>query len=210
MLRKFCAAVVGGVSLAAGFPSIAQLPPPEAYIDPVDRQIAESGEGIFGRPYPCALEKLEQGDTVVMFIPTDQCVKMLPAEEWHGLWRNDFEGSHFCAAPASTCDFDAMEDRVWLEPGPMQGEVGALYEVRFVGRKTMFKGGYGHMGVSDYEIIVDRPIFINMVQAPPQPMSEAEAEAWRERCEKAGNCMSHETLKKMYPEIDFDGTTTNR
>lgn len=210
MLRKFCPAVVGGAILAAGFPSIAQPPPPEAYIDPVDRQIAESGEGIHGRPIPCGREKVEHGYTVVMSIPTDQCVKMLPAEEWQGLWRNDFEGSQFCAAPASTCDFDSMEDRVWLESGPMQGEIGALYEVRFVGRKTMFKGNYGHMGASDHEIIVDRPIFINMVQAPPRPMSEAEVEAWWERCEKAGNCMSLETLKEMHPEMNFDGTGHNR
>ncbi len=86
-LLKRSSALIGIVILAAGCPANAQLIHPEAYVDPVDRMIAESGEGIPGRPYPCAVEKVEQGDTVIMFLPTDQYVKMMPTEEWHGLWR---------------------------------------------------------------------------------------------------------------------------
>lgn len=117
MLQKFSGALVVIVGLGACFTASAQETPPEAYIDPVDRQVAESGEGIASRPYPCAVENMEDGDTVISFLPIDDCVKMLPAEEWHGLWRNDFEGSQFCARPAEICHFDSVKDRVGWKPG---------------------------------------------------------------------------------------------
>ncbi|WP_168854018.1 hypothetical protein [Novosphingobium sp. ERN07] len=210
MLQKFSGALVVIVGVVSCFTASAQETPPEAYIDPVDRQVAESGEGIAGRPYPCAVEEMEDGDAVISFLPIDECVKMLPAEEWHGLWRNDFEGSQFCARPAEMCHFDSVEDRVWLETRLMQGEVGALYEVRFIGRRTMFKGSYGHMGASAHLIVVDRPISMKMVEAPPPPMSKAEADAEWDRCERAGNCISIKELKRLHPALDFSGTTANR
>lgn len=195
MQQNLIAALVGVVSVAACGPAKAQ--PPEAYISPVDQQIAKSGQGVPGRPYPCALERTERGLAIIESVPTDQCVRMEPPKEWRGLWRNDFEGSQFCATPASTCDFDSEADRVWLTSGPMHGKRGGLYEVRFVGRRTMFRGIYGHMGMSDYEIIVDRPISVRMVQAPPPPLSKAEADAAWKRCEKAGNCISTKKLLQM-------------
>lgn len=208
--NKFCFALIGISSLVANNSANAQLPPPETYIDPVDQQIAKSGEGIPGRPSPCMIETMEQGYPVGMSLPTDKCVRMLPAEEWHGLWFNDFEGSQFCAAPAVTCNYGSQQDRVWLTSGPMRGELGGLYEVRFVGRMTMFKGSYGHMGASDYEIIVDRPISIKLVQAPPPPMSDAEIDAEHERCEQAGTCISWEKLKEMHPDLDIPRHSKNR
>jgi hypothetical protein len=200
MMRKFGPALVGILSFAAGYPVDAQQTPPEAYLDSVDRQIAENGKGIPGRPYPCAVEKVEEGFTAIESAPTDQCVKMQPAKEWRGLWRNDFEGSQFCTGPASTCEFDSAEGRVWLTPGPMRGELGAVYEIVFLGRRTAFKGAYGHMGLSDFEIIVDRPISVKMIQAPLPELSQAEADAEWKRCEKAGNCIS--TKKLMQEQND--------
>ena len=78
--------------------------PPEAYIDPVDQRIAKTGQGIKGRPFPCAREAKEQGISVVTTVDTDRCVRMLKEQRWQGLWRNDFEGSQFCAAPAVKCE----------------------------------------------------------------------------------------------------------
>ena len=42
-------------------------------------------------------------------------------------------------------------------------ESGALYAVDFIGRRTLKRGGYGHFGVFDHEIVVDRIISIEPV-----------------------------------------------
>ena len=40
----------------------------------------------------------------------------------------------------------------------MKGELGEVYSVSFIGRKTKYPGGYGHLGLFEAEIIVDRVI----------------------------------------------------
>jgi hypothetical protein len=39
-----------------------------------------------------------------------------------------------------------------------------LYAVEFIGRRTAVKGRYGHMGVFDHELIVDRMISMRQVE----------------------------------------------
>lgn len=95
----------------------------------------------------------------------DQCFEMMPKRRWRGLWRDDFEGSRFCPAPALTCSADEAGDFVWLTAGgggrldprrPFHG----LYNVEFVGRRTRFRGQYGHLGMADHEIVVDQLVTI--------------------------------------------------
>ena len=171
--------------------------PPAAYIDPTDQLIARTGKGMPGRPFPCARERKEQGISVVESVDTDKCVRMLPAHRWHGLWRNDFEGSRFCAAPAAACDYDTKGERVWLDSRRLRGRWQELYAVDFVGRKTMFKGSYGHLGMSDHEIIVDRVISAKMVQAPPPPMTKAQLIEYWKRCEAAHTCIPSKEMRAM-------------
>lgn len=157
MMRR----VVIASCLACASAAVARLGdnlPPEAYLDPVDRQIARTGVGVPGRPSPCARTTTENGIKIVVGSPTDQCVKMLPQQRWRGLWRNDFEGSQFCPEPATECRLDSPGERIWLSERPDKRGDGKLYHVDFVGRKTMYKGHYGHMGVFDHEIIMDRMI----------------------------------------------------
>jgi len=154
------AAAVAALAQAHGF----NEPPPEAYVDPVDRQIARTRVGVPGRPVPCGREEIENGVKMVIGQPTDQCFRMLPAQRWRGLWRNDFEGSQFCPEPATTCGFDTPGDRIWLSFRPERRMDRKLYRVEFVGRRTMYKGAYGHMGASDHEIIVDRMIAVREVR----------------------------------------------
>lgn len=132
--------------------------PPEAYMLALDRQIAESGVGVPGRPFPCMREEVHNGIEVLVGEPTEKCVKLEPQKRWSGLWRNDFEGSRFCPEPATECDYDTPGDRVWLTLRPDSAGDGVLYRVEFVGRKTMYRGPYGHFGLSDHEMIVDRMI----------------------------------------------------
>jgi hypothetical protein len=133
-------------------------PPPEAYIDPVDQQIARTRVGVPGRPVPCGREEKHNGVSVIVGSPTEQCFKMHPARRWRGLWRNDFEGSQFCPEPATRCDHNSPGERVWLREKPDRRPDGKLYRVEFTGRKTMCKGAYGHMGASDHEIVMERMI----------------------------------------------------
>jgi hypothetical protein len=141
--------------------------PSEAYVDPVDQQIARTGIGVAGRPYPCSYEEVEGGVEVVAFRPTELCVRMLPEQHWRGLWRNDFEGSRFCPEPAKTCGYDSPGEDIWLSGTPGQSR-GGLYRIDFMGRRTMFKGPYGHLGMSDQELVIDRVLSMQEVEAPPR------------------------------------------
>ena len=126
-------------------------PPPEAYLDPIDQQMARTGKGM-----PCTRETSEG----MRAVPTEQCVKMLPARRYRGLWLDAFEGSRFCAEPARECTPDAPGDRIWLDVRDDKGRRGGLHVVEFIGRRTLYKGAYGHLGGSDHEMIVDKMLFI--------------------------------------------------
>lgn len=47
----------------------------------------------------------------------------------------------------------------------MGGEIGNRYLVSFVGRKTKYRGSYGHFGLYQSEIIVDRMISLELLSA---------------------------------------------
>ena len=93
--------------------------PANAYKNFSDRFIAHTGIPLPGHPYPCTyVKKDKQFGEYLQSVPTDQCVKMSPSVRMQGLWRNEFEGSQFCPAPAKECSF-ALEDggnerRIWL------------------------------------------------------------------------------------------------
>ena len=179
-------AVLGWASVArAGFNDTI---PPEAYINPIDQQIARTGKGMPGRPYPCSYEEVVDGTKVIASSPIDRCVKMSPEQHWRGVWRNDFEGSRFCPEPATTCDHKTPGERIWLSGTPGQPQ-GGLYQMDFMGRRTMYKGPYGHMGGSDQELVVDRVISMKEVEAPPPPPTKAEMIKYFKECEAAKTCI---------------------
>ena len=149
------------VSAAAGAQPSLNLPP-EAYIDPVDRQIAETGKGVPGRPAPCTLEEVKNGGRILVGRPIDKCVKMLPPQRWKGLWRVAFEGSRFCPEPARSCDSNTPGERIWLHSGPGTRGRGELYRVDFIGRRTAYKAEYGL--IYDHEIIMDKAITIQLIR----------------------------------------------
>ena len=118
------------------------------------------------------LEKARiEGFAAVPFT-AEQCFELAPARRWRGLWRDDFEGSRFCPEPVDECDYKTSGDIIWLSSSerlkaaralPQRGE-GGLFEVEFVGRLTAQRGYYGHFGMSDYEIVVDRLISIRRLR----------------------------------------------
>jgi hypothetical protein len=134
--------------------------PAAAYKNWKDRLVVAAGlRGLF---WPCYVKEEATKDVVAYGrIPLDQCFKMDPPRRWQGVWRNEFEGSRFCPAPAKKCSYYSPGDRIWLDAQKRPDET--LYAVDFVGRRTAVKGRYGHIGGSDYELIVDRMISIRQV-----------------------------------------------
>jgi hypothetical protein len=57
---------------------------------------------------------------------------------------------------------------IWLDTGrvrlPAITPKGAVYRIDFIGRRTRYRVPSGHMGVFDYEIIVDRVIAIRPIR----------------------------------------------
>lgn len=148
--------------------------PLDAYRDVQDRIEAAVGIPLLGRG-PCFRamddDKFESTKSI-----TEICYKLTQQGRWRGLWRNDFEGSRFCAAPATRCSHDTPGERVWLQysfgvtdtrPRKWKVPPGGLYEVLFIGRRTAVKGHYGHMGASDHELIVDRMLSVRELEPPP-------------------------------------------
>ena len=149
---------------------IGGCPPPEAYADPIDRQIAETGVGVPGRPSPCAREETVNGHPVVAIQPTQLCYKMLPQQRFRGLWRHAMEDSQFCPEPAKECPDPATSAKIRLEGGPGRGGHGELYRVDFIGRRTAYKDGYGP---SDYVIVMDEAINIELIEDPMSKAAQA-------------------------------------
>lgn len=103
---------------------------------------------------------------------TKTCFKMTEPQKWTGLWRRGFEESRFCADQphhaAEMCDDYFYDRAAWLN-GDLGVQVapnepqGGLYRVEFIGRRTQYPGHFGHLGMYDFEIYVDRPISIRRV-----------------------------------------------
>jgi hypothetical protein len=173
--------------------------PPQAYLDPIDQKIARTGIGLPGRPYPCTRkQRTAHGSTELVSLPTERCVRMLPPQRWRGLWRDMFEGSQFCPSPAKACPSGKAGDRIWLTGGHPSNE-GGLYAITFIGRRTAYRGPYGHLGFSDQEIVVDRLISKRLLQAPHRP-TKAEADAEMKRCQANGTCFTVEQWNQMANE----------
>lgn len=195
MARCFFVTVFGLAMASRAGAGIGDQPPPEAFLDPIDQQIARTGIGVPGRPSPCTKETPSGAYKLVVRAPTDKCVRMEQPTRWKGLWRAAFEGSQFCPEPATSCGKKVEGDRIWLTRGPRKGGYESeLYRIEFVGRKTKYKGSYGHFGMYDQEIIVDRVISKELVWAPPPPSKET-LERMKAECRALPRC-SAEQLEK--------------
>lgn len=131
--------------------------------DDLVRQFREEFPGITEK----CLDMVRYGGVNAMPTRADQCFEMTPMKRWKGLWRNEFEGSRFCASPAKSCSFETPGERVWLsDPDNIVGtkisEEG-LYEIEFLGRRTIKRGAHGHLGGSDHEVVVNKIVSISRV-----------------------------------------------
>ena len=166
---------------------------PEAYLRPEDQKKAARLREGYGGPLPCTYEKVELGSRVIAGLPVDQCFKMTNPQRMRGLWRNDFEGSAFCATALDGCRPDNVADVVWLSfesalAGAKDTPPGGRYAIDFIGRKTAYPGVYD--GGAPQEIIVDRLISIKLVEPPsPGQMTKEHIEGYLKDCAGKQICM---------------------
>ena len=145
-------------STSWGFPVLSS-PPPEAYIHLVDQDRAKRRNP---EDPPCTQKRHEKGIDFLESLPTDQCYKMLPTQRMRGIWLNEFEGSTFYPG-ATTSHPRSNGHLIWLDTSRTKlvnnwAKPGRAVLLEFYGRRTRYRGSYGHMGLFDLEIIVDRVI----------------------------------------------------
>ena len=165
------------------------LPPPEAYERFEDKLAVTMLHMGVPWTFPCQ--------------DPGRCLKYDGPKRMTGLWRNEFEGSRFCPHPVLRCDSDGRNDPIWLDfaislPEKFKDDDPGLYAIDFIGRASSYPGAYGHFGMFDKEVIVDRLIAIEQIEAAPAPPTEAElTEEWK-HCETAGNCIPRSDLPDLY------------
>lgn len=122
----------------------------------------------------CYKEEESDGETIHAARPFDQCYKMQPPRRHRGIWLDEFEGSRFfegATDPAAVRNM--IRDRArrerrgpwgeWLEfaredKSTLPSRNARLLAIEFIGRRTLYRGSYGHFGMSETQIIVDRVI----------------------------------------------------
>lgn len=134
-----------------------------------------SDGGRLVRESPCSYQ-IEAG--VIGFVATDQCYKMEAPRRYRGIWIDEFEGQQFIPdgtqAPEWPRDDPGSPDwrrkadqaiaaRIWLdvERANLAHKWrlgGRRVSIDFIGRKTMYSGNYGHLGMSGQYMVVDRVI----------------------------------------------------
>jgi hypothetical protein len=142
---------------------------------------ADEGHGCyrFGgrliRAAPCAY-LFEEG--AIASLPLDECYKMDAPRRYRGVWVDVFEGQQFIPEGTAAPEWprgdlkspewrkqadQAIAATIWLDVRRANLEHtlqlgGRRVFIEFVGRKTMYPGNFGHMGMSGQEIIVDQVI----------------------------------------------------
>ncbi len=121
---------------------------------------------------------------IIAGIPIDQCYKMEEPRRYRGIWIDEFEGQAFIpegteppqwpSPEATSHGWTERHERaraasIWLdvERAGLEhhfNKGGRRMRIDFVGRKTLYPGYYGHMGMSGSEIIVDRVISLKEME----------------------------------------------
>lgn len=211
MMRAILVTSVAALLAACG----EQGPPPALN----DMQMQELRTASPGMKEACLEEFRKKGfESADIPREVDACFEMQPPRRWKGLWRNEFEGSQFCPAPAQDCGRrfmsppskrgERMEPLVWLSfkaPEPVEADFrrtmpGGLYSVDFIGRRTAVKGYYGHMGTSEHEVVVDRLISIKEIEPPPPKLTKAEMIEHSKRCEAEKTCIPNWSYINSLPD----------
>jgi len=164
-------------------------PPLAAYRHPRDALASVLPLHWFG-VHVCGAVQKENGMDVIIGVPVDQCYKMRPAQRFHGIWLDEFEGSRFFENARDADSVKAQMRRSLNDPTvpsewldwPINGKTirprnlreSRLVALEFIGRRTAYPGRYGHMGVARSEVVVDRIILARTIYRSRKPYLEGE------------------------------------
>lgn len=128
-----------------------------------DAKLAEIKATLPGILDSC-LTRVKYGGLQAMPDEVDECYAMTPPQLWKGVWLREFEGMRFCPAPAKGCRNEPGPS-IWLDLPEVEGKSWPprRYEIEFIGRRTQHPGMFGHMGLSDHEMIVDKLISLKLL-----------------------------------------------
>lgn len=151
------------------------------------------------RPLPSC--SIDEGD-VIHHRPYRECVELLPPEVIRGTWFVGLEESSFLpegqSLPAVRVVSDhatPLEMATWLDVGwPEQDEIlgnvpepagegdSNRYTVEFLGRRARHAGHYGHMGLSQHLIVMDRMLSIAPAGRVRTRIEFGETSCWVDEC----------------------------
>ena len=148
---RWRALVIGSFGIAVAACQRMPTAPPQSYKHLSDQWIVRLGLPAVG-VWPCDGARLDY----------DECYKMQPAQRWSGTWVTEFESFHFCPGASVPCAWRdqpryelAWNRRVFTQRPQIKADVGKVYAVDFVGRRTAYRtDGWAPA----YVIVVDRLI----------------------------------------------------
>ena len=143
------------------------------------------------------LEKMRWDGPQALPLPLEDCFQFDAPRRWTGRWFIAFEVSRFCPDTARQCSLQEPGEWIWLTTAPSvslpqykgpQALISA-FKVDFIGRKSTYPGGYGHMESADQEIIIDRMISMKRVGPPPGQLTKAQMVQYWGNCEAERTCI---------------------
>jgi hypothetical protein len=136
-----------------------------AYRNPLDALRVALGLANAGTPVCGHREKRGELDLVV-FNGNANCYRLSSPRRMRGVWDFDLELSAFQEDPSGAPGAAQKPAHVaWLDieqvQAPQEYRVGTFilpgkYSIEFIGRRSLFSGGYGHFGMSQNLVVVDR------------------------------------------------------
>ena len=154
--------------LAAALLFLAWAASSEALIAPRPlRQLWDAANRSVGRPDPhtgCFIKQVERGATVFAFTGPRDCFHFGAPRVFSGIYIDEFEGQSFLEGQQPPGPY--RDQSVWISFDEKSDKRAApllhgiapthVWQIRFIGRRTDRPGRYGHMGMSNSEVLVDR------------------------------------------------------
>ena len=179
------------LTLVAALAACSQKAAP--FKNPYDRLMSDLGQ-LFGFAYfPCTYVEVVDGLRVITGPGVEHCYLFDPPERIRGVWMPGLEASEFlpdaASAPKLWTPWDEDRDTTWLQvdwpsiesrlppPVEVEGEADtAAYLIEFIGRRASYPDRYGHGGLADRLIILDRLISARAIPPPSYPGRQAARE----------------------------------
>ncbi len=149
------------------------------------RAVARSWDGAVGLlrgydPYTrCNLpdEVQSDGSRIWRFLPDRDCFDFGSAQRFTGIYFDEFEGQLFIEGAPGGPPYQQPQERIWPTfdektiyrgdtkrvMSPDDSGATRVFEVEWIGRKTVRAGHYGHFGMSQRGMIVDQVIKVRLL-----------------------------------------------